>query len=260
MVANGPTSVPDGAEIEISCRGLYKAFGPKEVLKNCSLDIRKGETIVILGQSGIGKSVLLKHINGLIEPDAGELFFDGRDITKLTERELTPVRMKIGMLFQGGALFDSLTIAANVGFALEQHRMCGKKEQAERVAELLEAVGLPGTEKLMPSELSGGMRKRASLARSLAINPQVLLYDEPTTGLDPVTGHQINQLIRDMQSRFGLTSVVVTHDIASACHVADRMAFLYNGAIAQTGSAVELAQSSNPVVAEFLRLGRVDIT
>lgn len=254
------TNAPNNAPAAISCRGLHKAFGERQVLCDCSLDIYQGETIVVLGHSGTGKSVLLKHINGLIEPDAGELFFHDRDITQLSERELTPIRMKIGMLFQGGALFDSLTVAENVGFALDQHRMCDAAEREDRVAELLKAVGLPDTQKHMPSELSGGMRKRAALARSLAINPEVMLYDEPTTGLDPVTAHQINQLIRDMQTRFGLTSVVVTHDIASACYVADRMAFLYDGEIVQTGSALQLAESDHSVVREFLQLARVSIS
>jgi phospholipid/cholesterol/gamma-HCH transport system ATP-binding protein len=239
----------------ISCRQLCKRFGDLVVLDKLDLDVAGGETLVVLGHSGTGKSVLLKHINGLLAPDSGSVLFEGTDLTTLTESELVPIRRKVGMLFQGGAMFDSLTVGDNVGFALDEHHICRGAERDARVAELLEVVGLAGTQGKMPSELSGGMRKRAALARSLALQPEVLLYDEPTTGLDPVTSHQINVLIRDLQARMGITSVVVTHDMASAYYVADRMAFLYHGRILQVGTVDEMRASSEPVIREFLSAG-----
>ncbi len=244
-------------EVEISCRALSKGFGELAVLRNLKLDILKGETLVVLGQSGSGKSVLLKHLNGLLRPDAGYVVFENREISALPESQLVSARLKISMLFQGGALFDSLNVEDNVAFPLDRHRLCPRAERADRVAELLDLVALGGTQKRMPSELSGGMRKRAALARALAIRPSVMLYDEPTTGLDPVTAQQINELIRGLQERFGLTSVVVTHDIASATFVADRMAFLYDGAIRQIGSVEELGATDDPIVSKFLSLGSV---
>jgi phospholipid/cholesterol/gamma-HCH transport system ATP-binding protein len=240
----------------IEIRGLRKRFGHQQVLDGVDLDIRTGETIVVLGHSGSGKSVLLKHINCLIEPDEGTIEFDGKRVEALGERELVPVRRRIGMLFQGGALFDSLTIEDNVAFPLDEHGICHGQERAARVAELLEMVALGGSQLKMPSELSGGMRKRAALARTLALEPEVVLYDEPTTGLDPVTGQQINELIRGLQRRLGLTSVVVTHDIASANHVADRMAFLYDGKIRRAASAEEMRASDDPMIAAFLSAGQ----
>ncbi|RMD85679.1 MAG: ABC transporter ATP-binding protein [Candidatus Dadabacteria bacterium] len=241
----------------IGCRNLRKSFGSHRVLDGVDLDIRKGETIVVLGHSGTGKSVLLKHLNGLIRPDEGTVTFHGRDITRLSEAELVTVRRNVGMLFQGGALFDSLTVEDNVAFALDEHRICRGEERRRRVAHLLEIVGLGGTQHKLPAELSGGMRKRAALARSLALEPEVMLYDEPTTGLDPVTAQQINELIRDLQARLGLTSVVVTHDLASAAFVADRMAFLYNGVIRCVGTPEQLRSSDDPVIAQFMSAAAV---
>lgn len=240
----------------IEIRGLCKAFGAQKVLDGVQLNILSGETIVILGHSGSGKSVLLKHINCLFQPDAGEIVFDGVRVEAMAERDLVPVRRRIGMLFQGGALFDSLTIEDNVAFPLDEHGICRGAQRTERVAELLEMVALGGTQSKMPSELSGGMRKRAALARTLALEPEVVLYDEPTTGLDPVTGQQINELIRGLQGRLGLTSVVVTHDIASANYVADRMAFLYDGKIRHAASADEMRASDDPMIAAFLSAGQ----
>ncbi len=237
------------------CRGLFKSFGDHAVLDGLDLDIMSGETIVVLGHSGTGKSVLLKHLNGLIRPDRGSVEYRGADITTLREGQLVDIRRRVGMLFQGGAMFDSLNVEDNVAFALDEHGICRGEERRTRVAELLGLVGLDGTQKKMPSELSGGMRKRAALARSLALEPEVMLYDEPTTGLDPVTGQQINELIRGLQDRLGLTSVVVTHDLASAAFVADRMAFLYNGTIRCVGSPMELRDSDDPVIAEFMSAG-----
>jgi phospholipid/cholesterol/gamma-HCH transport system ATP-binding protein len=245
-------------EIAISCRGLCKRFGGQQVLDGLDLDIRRGETLVVLGRSGEGKSVLLKHLNALIKPDEGSVEFEGVDITGLREATLFDVRRKIGMLFQGGAMFDSLTVGDNVAFALDQHSICAGEERQRRVTQLLGFVGLSGTEAKMPSELSGGMRKRAALARSLALEPDVMLYDEPTTGLDPVTAQQINVLIRDLQKRLGLTSVVVTHDLASANHVADRMAFLYHGKIRRSGTSAEMHASGDRVIEEFLSGGVVE--
>jgi phospholipid/cholesterol/gamma-HCH transport system ATP-binding protein len=236
----------------IACRGLKKSFGAHIVLEDLDLEVRRGETLVILGHSGTGKSVLLKHINALLMPDEGKVIFEGRDLTALAEPELADVRREIGMLFQGSALFDSLTVEDNVAFALDYHAVCGAEERSKRVAELLEGVGLAGTQQKMPSDLSGGMRKRAALARALALQPEVLLYDEPTTGLDPVTGRQINELIRDCQERLGVTSIVVTHDLASAYFVADRIAFLYDRRIYRVGSVEEMRSSGVPVIEEFL--------
>ena len=236
----------------ISCRSLKKSFGTHTVLEDLDLDIYRGETIVILGHSGTGKSVLLKHINALLLPDKGQVIFAGRDLTALSEAELATVRREMGMLFQGAALFDSLTVEENVAFALHYHGIGQPEERSHRVAELLEVVGLAGTQEKMPSDLSGGMRKRAALARALALEPQVLLYDEPTTGLDPVTGRQINELIRNCQQRLAVTSIVVTHDLASAYFVADRIAFLYDRRIYRVGSVEEMRSSGVPVIEEFL--------
>ncbi len=239
------------------CSRLSKSFGTHQVLDALELEILQGETIVVLGHSGTGKSVLLKHLNGLIRPDDGEVRYRGTDITALSESQLVRVRREVGMLFQGGAMFDSLDVEDNVAFALDEHHICSGSERSDRVATLLGMVGLEDTQRKMPSELSGGMRKRAALARSLALEPAVVLYDEPTTGLDPVTAQQINELIRDLQDRLGLTSVVVTHDLASAAFVADRMAFLYNGKIRQVGSALEMRGSTDSVIHEFMSAGVV---
>jgi len=199
--------------------------------------------------------VLLKHINALLKPDRGEVSFDGIDISGLSDAALVPIRKRIGMLFQGGALFDSLSIEDNVAFPLDEHGICFGSERSDRVARLLDMVGLEGTQARLPSELSGGMKKRAALARTLALEPELILYDEPTTGLDPVTGQQINRLIRSLQQRLELTSVVVTHDLASAYYVADRMAFLYDGKIRRSGSVAEMRSGGDPVVDEFLSGG-----
>jgi phospholipid/cholesterol/gamma-HCH transport system ATP-binding protein len=236
----------------IRCDGLHKAFRDKPVLRGVSLEVAAGETLVLLGGSGSGKSVLLKHLNGLLRPDAGSVEVDGTRLDTLDEDGLVPVRRRVSMLFQQGALFDSLTVGDNVAFPLREHRMLPEPEIPARVAEALAMVGLEGTERLMPAELSGGMRKRAALARALVLEPKVLLYDEPTTGLDPVVAARINHLIRELQERLGLGAVVVTHDLASAFFVADRMAFLYDGRIRFTGTPDEAQASRDAPLHEFL--------
>jgi len=236
----------------VSCRELQKSFGTAAVLRGIDLDIARGETLVILGGSGSGKSVLLKHMNGLLRPDAGTVRVDGDAIGELDDEALAAVRRKVGMLFQMGALFDSMTVYENVAYAMREADVTDEAAIADRVAELLDVIGLPRSEALMPAELSGGMRKRVALARALALEPRVLLYDEPTTGLDPVVAHKINVLIRDLQRRFGLTGVVVTHDLGSAFFVADRIAFLHEGRIAFVGSPDEARRSAHPQLQEFL--------
>ena len=236
----------------IRCRGVQKAFRGKSVLRGVDLDVLEGETVVVLGGSGSGKSVLLKHMNGLLRADGGEVEVEGRGLSELSEDQLVAVRTKVGMLFQMGALFDSLSVGDNVAYPLREHQVLPLEEITGRVRQVLEMVDLSGTERLMPSELSGGMRKRAALARALAMAPDVLLYDEPTTGLDPVVGARINHLIRDLQRRLGLTGVVVTHDLRSAFFVGDRIAFLYEGRIRFAGTVEEAQASKDPQLHEFL--------
>jgi len=236
----------------VSCRGLCKSFAAKLVLRGVDIDVLRGETLVVLGGSGSGKSVLLKHMNGLMRPDRGQIRVDGEDIGDLDEVALGPIRRKVGMLFQMGALFDSMSVLDNVAYPMRETGVRDEAAIRERVAQLLGVVGLADTEALTPAELSGGMRKRAALARALALEPRVLLYDEPTTGLDPVVAQKINVLIRDLQSRFGLTGVVVTHDLHSAFFVADRIAFLHEGRIAFTGTTQDARQSPHPELREFL--------
>lgn len=236
----------------IRCVALEKRFGAKQVLRGLSLDVFAGETLVVLGGSGSGKSVLLKHMNALLRPDAGEVEVDGAPLSGLDEDALVPVRRNVAMLFQQGALFDSLTVGDNVAYPLREHRVLDAAAIPARVSEALAMVDLPGTERLMPAELSGGMRKRAALARALVLEPRALLYDEPTTGLDPVVAAKINHLIRDVQKRLGITSVVVTHDLGSAFFVADRIAFLHEGQIRFAGVPDEARRSTDPHLHEFL--------
>ena len=236
----------------VRCRGIEKSFGGKPVLKGASLEVASGETLVLLGGSGSGKSVLLKHVNGLLRPDAGSVEVDGTALETLDEEGLVPIRRCVSMLFQQGALFDSLTVGDNVAFPLREHEILPEEQIPARVAEVLGMVGLEKTEGLMPSELSGGMRKRAALARALSLQPKALLYDEPTTGLDPVNAAKINHLIRDLQHQLGLTSIVVTHDLASAFFVADHIAFLHEGQIRFSGTPDEARASTDPPLHEFL--------
>lgn len=244
-------------ESVIEVEGLHRSFRGTPVLRGVDLTIRTGETMVILGRSGSGKSVLLKHLNALFVPERGRVRVLGEDVSDKSEAELGGLRRRVGILFQGGALFDSMTVADNVAFALDEHKICTGAEREGRVAALLDVVDLAGTQSKMPSELSGGMRKRAALARTLALEPEILLYDEPTTGLDPVTGYQINLLIRDLQRRFGLTSVVVTHDLASAYFVADRMAFLADGRIRKVATPDDMANENDEEIRVFLTSGEL---
>jgi phospholipid/cholesterol/gamma-HCH transport system ATP-binding protein len=235
--------------------GLHKAFGSKQVLRGVDLDIPRGETVVVLGGSGSGKSVLLRHAIGLHVPDAGSVWVDGQDVTALDEEELIEPRKKVGMLFQAGALFDSMTVLDNVAFALREHTDWSEEAIEARVNEVLDLVELEGVGGLMPADLSGGMRKRVALARAIALAPRALLYDEPTTGLDPITATRINQLIRSLQQRLGVTSIVVTHDIQSAFTVGDRLAFLDEGRIVFRGTLAEARVAEQPMLREFLKGG-----
>jgi phospholipid/cholesterol/gamma-HCH transport system ATP-binding protein len=239
----------------IECHNLFKSFGDKLVLRGVDLHIERGETLVILGGSGSGKTVLLKHMNGLINPEAGVVYVDGTEISGLDEDDLREVRKKVAMVFQGSALFDSLTVAENIAYPLYEHTTLSPARVRERVAELLSLVDLAGSEGLYPAEMSGGMKKRAALARALALKPEGLLYDEPTTGLDPVMTQRINRLIRDLQEKLDVTSVVVTHDLQSAFEVADRLAFLRGGQIQCVGTRQEIQASSDLALQEFLVSG-----
>ena len=234
-------------------RNLHKQFGENEVLRGVSLEVLRGETLVILGGSGSGKSVLLKHTIGLMVPDRGRVMVDGMDLTGLAEEELMPVRKKVGMLFQGSALFDSMDVFENVAYALREHTDLSEEQIASRVREKLALVELDeSVQPRLPSDLSGGMRKRVALARAIALEPEGILYDEPTTGLDPITARAINSLIRNLQRTLKVTSVVVTHDIASAFMVGDRIAFLYEGEMSFVGTIAEARRSSNARLQAFL--------
>jgi phospholipid/cholesterol/gamma-HCH transport system ATP-binding protein len=234
---------------------LHKSFDDKVVLKGVNLDIGAGETVVVLGGSGTGKSVLLRHTMGLHAPDSGQVWVDGVEVTHLGENELLETRKKVGMLFQAGALFDSMSVYDNVAFALHEHSGWDESRVAERVREVLSLVELEGVETLMPSDLSGGMRKRVALARAVALAPRAILYDEPTTGLDPITANTINQLIRSLQKRLRVTSIVVTHDIQSAFTVGDRIAFLSEGVIHFDGTVAEAKVSEEHELRNFLEGG-----
>ncbi|MBN1466298.1 ABC transporter ATP-binding protein [candidate division KSB1 bacterium] len=231
---------------------IYKSFSDKPVLQGLNLAIERGETLVILGRSGCGKSVTLKILLGLLYPDSGRVFLDGEEITGMSEKKLVEVRKKIGMLFQGSALFDSLTVGENVAFALAEHSDKTAAEIDEIVSNNLKFVEMEGTANLMPSELSGGMKKRVALARAMAYQPDILLYDEPTTGLDPITATTINALIRKTQREYGVTSIVVTHELDSGFSVADRAAVMENGRILEIGTIDAIKKSTHEFVRTFL--------
>lgn len=236
----------------IGIKNVYKAFDSKEVHTGVTLSIEKGENITVLGGSGSGKSVLLKEITGLLKPDSGDVIIEGQNIVPMDERELVNVRKNIGMLFQGSALFDSLTVEENIAYPLRENASFLENEIKEIVARNLELVGLPGIEDKMPSDLSGGMKKRVGLARAMAMNPKILLYDEPTTGLDPPNITRINLLIRDMQAQFGITGVIITHDVQSAFEISDRVAFLYHGKIVFTGTVEEAKNTDVEILSDFI--------
>ena len=235
----------------IEFQGLYKAFGDKHVLAGLTLTVQDGETLVIIGYSGTGKSVALKHIVGLLQPDAGDVSVDGRAVSTLERAGLTALRQDIGYVFQFAALFDSMTVSDNVALGLRRRRL-SDEEIGERVAEALAVVDLTGAGDQYPAELSGGMRKRVGIARAIALRPRYILYDEPTTGLDPVTSAVIDRLIVRTRERFGVTAVVVTHDMRSAYTVGDRIAMLYEGRIRQVGTVAEVQATADPVVRQFI--------
>ncbi|MCZ6660173.1 MAG: ABC transporter ATP-binding protein [bacterium] len=236
----------------ITIADLHKSFGANHVLRGVNLTVEPGESMVIIGGSGSGKSVLIKHIIGLLKPDRGSILVNGEEVTTMRERQLKELRKKFGMLFQAAALFDSLTVGENVAFALVEHTRLSRAEIADRVREKLNLVGLPDTEDLFPSELSGGMKKRVGLARALAIEPEVILYDEPTTGLDPIMADAINDLIVEMRERFAITSIAITHDMVSAYKIGHRLAMLYQGKIIFTGTPEECKNTTDPMVRQFI--------
>ena len=236
----------------IEVRDLKKSFGTHSILDGVSFRIEKGESVVIIGRSGGGKSVLLKLLIGLLQPDTGQVLIEGENIVPMNERELLHVRRKFGMLFQSAALFDSMTVAENVGFAFRRERSLPEEEVRRKVAEVLEMVDLPGTEDKKPSELSGGMKKRVGLARAIIYHPQIVLYDEPTTGLDPIVSDSIDQLILRVRDRLDVTTVVVTHDMRSTRRLGQRIMMLHNQKIYATGTPDEIFNSQDPVVRQFV--------
>jgi len=236
----------------IEIRNLYKTLGPLKVLNNLSLTVRRGETKVVIGRSGVGKTVLLKNIVGLISPDSGSIKINEVEVTNLNEKEYNRLRMEIGMVFQGGALFDSMNVGENVGFVLNEFMSLDAKTVKDRVRDSLGLVGLKDVEHMMPSQLSGGMRKRVSLARVLCMEPHIILYDEPTTGVDPITAAAINHLIIEMRDKLKVTSIVVTHDMNSAYQVADSIAMFYKGQIIADGSPEDIKNSKHPVIQQFI--------
>ena len=237
----------------IEVNDIHKSFATNHVLRGLNLAVRPGESMVVIGGSGTGKSVLIKCIIGILNPDRGNIFVAGQDIGSLKEKDLYQLRKKFGMLFQAGALFDSMKVWENVGFGLLQHTTLSKKEVKERAIEKLNLLGLHQIEDLMPSELSGGMRKRVSLARAIAMEPEILLYDEPTTGLDPIRADTINALIVEMRKKIKVTSITITHDMVSAYKVGDRIAMLYQGKIIEVGTPDEIKNSSSAIVQQFIQ-------
>ncbi len=236
----------------IKLDNVYKSFGSKKVLEGFTLEVDEGETMVIIGYSGTGKSVAIKHIVGLLTPDEGTVFVDGLEVPELPREELYALRAKVGYVFQFAALFDSLTVGENVAMALRKSRTLSEKEISDRVRESLALVDLPDNESKYPAELSGGMRKRAGIARAIAKRPKYILYDEPTTGLDPVTSAVIDELMIRMRDKLGVTSVVITHDMRSAYSVGTRIAMLYEGKVRQVGTVDEIQHTTDPVVRQFI--------
>ena len=247
LSATQPAEVPS-----VELVGVEKRFGSNRVLRGIDLQVLPGRVFTILGGSGSGKSVMLKHMIGLLRPDAGQVFFEGQDVTRLSERQWVQVRRGFGYVFQGAALFDSLNVHDNVAYPLREHLKMSREELAARVARCLDAVGLPGIEGRMPAELSGGMRKRIGLARAIALEPRVILYDEPTTGLDPANSRRIGRLIRDLQQRLSVTSVVVTHDLELCFEISDRVSLLVEGRVAFSGTVDEFRHSKLAQVRDFV--------
>jgi len=236
----------------ITVENLHKRFGPLEVLSGIDLHIQRGESVVVIGQSGCGKSVLLKHVIALLRPDQGNVVVEGQSIFDLDHRELMDFRKKVGVLFQSGALFDSMTVDENVGFCLKESQHMKAARIKEIVDEKLALVGLNDVGDKMPSEISGGMKKRVALARAIATEPDIILYDEPTTGLDPITADMINELIVNVNKTLGVTSIAVTHDMASAYKIADRIIMLYQGKIVWDGTPDQIRQTDNDIVKQFI--------
>lgn len=250
----------DMSDTLIEFSGVKKAFGPKVVYRGLDLVVRRGEVLTVIGGSGVGKSVMLKMLIGLLRPDAGSISFDGAEVTTMDEAKLARVRQRIAMLFQSGALFDSLSVAENVAYGLDEHfrDQMTPDEVRERVAWALGLVGLPGIEEMRPSDLSGGMRKRVGLARAIAVRPEVVLYDEPTTGLDPINTARVNHMIMGLQQKLNITSIVVTHDMGSAFTISDRMAMVHSGRIIAYGVPEEFRASRDPRVVDFIE-GRAPV-
>jgi phospholipid/cholesterol/gamma-HCH transport system ATP-binding protein len=244
----------------ISFKGVRKAFGPKVIYTGLDMDVYRGEVLTIVGGSGVGKSVMLKMLIGLLRADRGSITFDGNEVTNMSEDRLALVRQRIAMLFQGAALFDSLTVGENVAYGLEEHfrDTMTKQDRDERVAWALGLVDLPGIEQMRPSDLSGGMRKRVGLARAIAVRPEVLLYDEPTTGLDPINTARVNHLITGLQEKLNITSMVVTHDMKSVFTISDRVAMVHRGRIICIGTRDEFKASTDPRVSDFIE-GRAPV-
>ena len=255
--AVNPQPLPINGSPMIAVRSLAKKIGQQQILRGVDLEVATGETLAIIGRSGGGKSVLLKHLVGLKAPDAGEIWIDGQNIIGMSERQLGTIRVKVGILFQGGALFDSMTVEENIAFPLREAGERDREVLNAKVKEMLEVMEMEGEEEKMPESLSGGMKKRVGLARSIIRRPSCVLYDEPTSGLDPVVADSINRLIRRLQQRLGVTSIVVTHDMKSAFDVADRIAYLHEGRIYFQGTTTDLQQSTDPLIQDFM-LGRSD--
>jgi phospholipid/cholesterol/gamma-HCH transport system ATP-binding protein len=254
-IASEPHLVSGNGSPMIAVRSLKKQIDGQKILQGVDLEVRKGQTLALIGRSGGGKSVLLKHIIGLMEPDSGEIWIEGQNIIGMSERKLAVIREKVGILFQGAALFDSMTVEDNIAFPLVEAGERDPKVLHSRVEEMLEVTEMGGQEDKMPESLSGGMKKRVGLARAIIRRPSCVLYDEPTAGLDPVVADSINRLIRCLQGRFGITSVVVTHDMKSAFDVADQIAYLHEGRVYFHGTPGELRESTDPLIQDFL-LGR----
>jgi phospholipid/cholesterol/gamma-HCH transport system ATP-binding protein len=252
--------VASDADTFIRFQGVRKAFGPKIIYTGLDLSIKKGEVLTICGGSGVGKSVMLKMLIGLLRADRGSIMFDGKEVTQMKEQELATVRRRIAMLFQSGALFDSLSVGDNVGYGLDEHfrYTMSVADRNDRVAWALGLVGLPGIEDMAPSDLSGGMRKRVGLARAIAVQPEVLLYDEPTTGLDPINTARVNHLIVGLQERLKITSIVVTHDMKSAFSISDRIAMVHSTRIIACDTVDEFRASTDPRIADFIE-GRAPV-